>query len=302
MAAADYRDDIRISEKILKQLSDAYRRIRNTSRFMLGNLSDFDPGQNAVPLDQMMEIDRFMLHRLCQLIERTRGAYDTYDLHVIYHTLYNFCTVDLSSFYLDILKDRLYTSAPDSLKRRSAQTVMHLLLDAMVKLMAPVMAFTAEEVWQYMPANGMRESSVHLTLFPEPMPSWRDEDLAQRWEQILALRAEVTKALETARADKLIGHPLDAAVTLYVNEGLYSLLAGYTIELPSIFIVSEVVLQQGDGPQSAYTSSQVQGLAVAVAPSESLKCERCWIHSESVGGSSDHPTICERCQNELDVS
>jgi isoleucyl-tRNA synthetase len=302
VSAADYRDDIRISDGILKQLSDAYRRIRNTSRFILGNLSDFEPGRDTVSIDQMMEIDRFMLHRLSQLIERTRSAYDTYDLHVIYHTLYNFCTVDLSSFYLDILKDRLYTSAPDSIKRRSAQTVMFTLLDAMVKLMAPVMAFTAEEIWKYMPGPDHRENSVHLTLFPEPTPSWRDNDLALRWEQILALRAEVTKTLETARAEKRIGHPLDAIVTLYASEDLYDLLVDYVAELPSIFIVSEVLLQEGAGPESVYISSQVEGLSVAVAPSEHQKCERCWVHAESVGTSTDHPTICQRCQDELGVS
>ena len=162
VAASDYRDDVRISDSILKQLSDAYRRIRNTCRFIIGNISDFQPEQDAVPLDQMMDIDRFALHKLCDIINKARKAYTTYEFHVIYHALYNYCTVDLSAFYLDILKDRLYTSPPKSLPRRSAQTVMHIILDSIVKIMAPIMPFTSEEIWSYMPETGTKEESVHL--------------------------------------------------------------------------------------------------------------------------------------------
>ena len=172
VSASDYRDDIRISENILKQLSDAYRRIRNTSRFMLGNLYDFDPEKNAVPYGSMPEIDRFALHRLQQLIERTLKAYDTYEFHIIYHALYNYCIVDLSAFYLDILKDRLYTSPPESAGRRSAQTVIHILLDTMARLMSPILVFTAEEIWGFMPGSKENASSIHLTSLPAVNKAW----------------------------------------------------------------------------------------------------------------------------------
>nr|MBL0715976.1 isoleucine--tRNA ligase [Desulfobacterales bacterium] len=213
VSAADYRDDIRISDTILRQLSDAYRRIRNTSRFMLGNLYDFDPSADAVPYDQLVDLDRFTLHRLQVLVQRAQKAYETYEFHMIYHALHNFCTLDLSAFYLDILKDRLYTSAPAAVARRGAQTVMYIVLDTMARLMAPILAFTAEEVWQYIPAVPDKPASVHGAPMPTVKPEWQDEALADKWRHLLAVRGEVTSALEAARSAKLIGHPLDAALT-----------------------------------------------------------------------------------------
>ena len=166
VSASDYRDDIRISDNILNQLSDAYRRIRNTCRFMLGNLHDFDPEKDAAPFDAMSRMDRYILHRLQKLVDKTQKAYATYDFHIVHHALYNFCTVDLSAFYLDVLKDRLYTSPAASLERRSAQTVMYAVLDALVRLMAPILPFTAEEIWRHMPAVSEKEASIHLALYP----------------------------------------------------------------------------------------------------------------------------------------
>ena len=213
VSATDYREDIRISENILRQLSDAYRRIRNTSRFILGNLYDFDPGTDKVSYKAMPEIDRFALHKLQHLVEKTLKAYDAYEYHIIYHALYNYCTLDLSAFYLDILKDRLYTSPPKSAARKSAQTVMYLLMDSLARLMAPLLPVTADEIWKHMPGLKDKASSVHLTLLPAVNSQWKDESLAQSWEKILQVRAEVTKALEEARSQKRIGHPLDASVT-----------------------------------------------------------------------------------------
>jgi isoleucyl-tRNA synthetase len=299
VSASDYRDDIRISDGILKQLSDAYRRIRNTCRFMLGNLSDFDPARHPVAKDEMLELDRFILHRLHGLVTKTRLAYEKYDLHVIYRALFNFCTLDLSAFYLDILKDRLYTSAPEDGERRSAQTAIHRVLDAMVRLMAPVLVFTAEEIWGYLPQDGDKEASVHQAAFPQVDDNWRDEILAETWEKILTLRGEVTKALENARSAKLIGHPLDARVVLHADKAWAAFLSPYARELAGIFIVSQVRVTPGPGPQAGYTSDSIPGLAISVEPAEGEKCQRCWIHDPSVGGSETWPDTCERCQGVL---
>ncbi|GAB6908083.1 isoleucyl-tRNA synthetase [Desulfosarcina cetonica] len=298
VSASDYRDDVRISDNILKQLSDAYRRIRNTSRFILGNLNDFDPQKDAVPIDQMLDIDRFALHKLQGVIERALKAYDTYEFHVIYHRLYNYCTVDLSAFYLDILKDRLYTSPAASLARRSAQTAMYAILDAMARIMAPIMPFTAEEIWAYLPAVADKAESIHLVSFPKPDAALRDETLAAKWETLIKVRAEVTKALEQARSDKVIGHSLDAAVTVGLSDDLYAVMAEFETDLRSILIVSRATVAKGE-LTDAYKAQEVEGLWVKVAPAKGEKCQRCWVHDDSVGSIADHPTICARCSGAL---
>ena len=297
VAASDYRDDIRISENILKQLSDAYRRIRNTCRFMLGNLNDFDPEKNQCDYEQMSELDRFMLHRLQTMIKRSRQAYDQYDFHVIYHGLYNFCTIDLSSFYLDILKDRLYTSETDSRVRRSAQTGMHKVLNAVAKLMAPILPFTAEEIWGFFPLE-KKEKSIHMTALPDFDAACIDEKLAEKWEQLVALRSEVTRVMEKARADKQIGHSLDAWITLSATGDLHALLKAYESELRSFFIVSSVDLT-ADTDDPAFVETAIEGLKVRVAPSAGEKCERCWVHDTTVGKDAAHPSVCERCRSVL---
>jgi isoleucyl-tRNA synthetase len=300
VSATDYREDIRISDNILKQLSDAYRRIRNTSRFMLGNLFDYDPQTDEVAYEAMPEIDRFALHRLQGLVEKTHRAYDAYEYHTIYHGLYNYCTLDLSSFYLDILKDRLYTSPPNSVARKSAQTVMHTVLDAMVKLMAPILPFTAEEIWQYMPQEPQRPQSVHLALLPEANTDYKNPDLAQKWEVLLAVRGEVTKALETARSNKLIGHALDAFVTISAGDDLYQSMQPYAADLKSILIVSRVELVKAEALEDAFESQEVEGLRIRVEAAPGVKCERCWVHDTTVGNHSEHPTICDRCHQALE--
>ncbi|MCX5919689.1 MAG: isoleucine--tRNA ligase, partial [Deltaproteobacteria bacterium] len=208
VAAEDYRDDIRISEEILTRLSEAYRRIRNTCRFLLANLYDFNPEKDAVSDSQLIEIDRWILLRLQKLIARLREAYTAYEFHIVFHSLHNFCAVDLSSLYLDILKDRLYTAPASSVERRAAQTALHKILDAMVRLMATILSFTAEEVWEHLPGAGKRAASVHLTLFPEVEPRYLDENLETNWNRLLEIRGEVSKALEIARKEKLIGNSL----------------------------------------------------------------------------------------------
>jgi isoleucyl-tRNA synthetase len=300
VAASDYRDDIRISENILIQLSDAYRRIRNTCRFMLGNLFDFDPEKDAVPYESMLEVDKYILHTLQALIEKVTKAYETYEHHIIYHALHNYCAVELSSFYLDILKDRLYTSPRDATGRRSAQTVIRIVADAIVKLMAPLLPFTAEEAWFFVPNQKEKESSVHLALLPEVNDAWKDTRLAKRWEKLLEVRGEVTKALEAARNQKQIGHPLDAAVTLSVGDSLYKDLHPYREDLRFIMIVSQVSLLKGQKLEGAFESRVIEELSIKVEKAEGEKCERCWVHDVSVGDISHRPTICNRCAAALD--
>jgi len=299
VSATDYREDIRISDTILKQLSEAYRRIRNTCRFMLGNLFDFDPEEDALPHANLTEIDRFALHQLQRLIEKSRKAYDDYEYHTIYHALHNFCTLDLSAFYLDILKDRLYTSPPGSVERRSAQTVLHLLLDALARLMAPILPFTADEIWQHMPETADKPWNIHLARLPEVSPDDIDPVLAERWEKLLLVRSEVMKALEEARAQKLIGHPLDAAVTLAAETDLHEFLTVYADELRSIMIVSKVNLAGPELLVGAYESEDIQSLFIRVEAAAAKKCERCWVRAESVGDTLEHPNICHRCVDAL---
>jgi len=295
VSASDYREDIRISNNILKQLSDAYRRIRNTCRFMLGNLNDFNPDQDLIPYEQMSEIDRFALHKLQQLIEKTRKAYESFEFHTVYHTIHNYCTLDLSAFYLDVLKDRLYTSPPGSEMRRGAQTVMYAILEAVTSLMAPMLPFTSEEIWSFMPDREGKAESVHLAQLPETDPSWKDAELAGRWKQLLEVRGEVTKALEEARAAKKIGHPLDAAITLNPGETLSPALKPYADVLKTLFIVSGAKLVENVSSEGAYQSSLFPGLSISVESAVDDKCERCWIHDSSVGSNSAHQTLCNRC-------
>jgi isoleucyl-tRNA synthetase len=299
VSAADYRDDIRISQEILTHLAEAYRRIRNTCRYLLGNLSDFDPVRDRVEDKDLLEIDRWALHRLQKLVERVRTGYDDFEFHLVFHSLHNFCAVDMSAFYLDILKDRLYTTRASSPERRSGQTAMHAILSAMVRLMAPVLSFTADEVWGYM-KEGAAGKSVFLAEFPKPGEKFLDEALGARWDRIIAVRGETAKVLEALRRDKKIGHSLDAAVTLYAGPELRGFLQGYEKDLAFIFIVSQVELADAsEAPADAYASDAVQGLKISAGPARGAKCGRCWMYSEAVGTVADHPEICGRCAGNL---
>ncbi len=298
-ASADYRGDVSISDNIIKQLSDAYRRIRNTCRFLLGNFTGFDPSQ-VRPVENMAELDRFILHRLHYVVKRCRAAYDAYEFHVIYHTLHNFCVVDLSSFYLDIIKDRVYTSPENSDSRKDAQTVMFMILDALVKIMAPILPFTAEEIYTHMPLGDDRKESVHMEDMISIDDTLEDKELAAKWENIRALRAEVTKALEEARTAKLIGHPLDAAVEIKLPQGdLEAQVVSLDVDLNDIFIVSNArVVDTLDGGD-IYQGKEIEDLAIKVTKASGEKCERCWRFDEDLGTDPDHPTTCPRCTQAL---
>ncbi|MCF8094756.1 MAG: isoleucine--tRNA ligase [Desulfobacteraceae bacterium] len=300
VASSDYKDDVRISENILKQLSDAYRRIRNTCRFMLGNLYDFDPETDKTELSQMKDMDRFMLHRLQELLSRCRRAYDAYEFHVVYHCLYNYCTIDLSAVYLDVLKDRLYTSPPGSANRKSAQTAMFYTLDALTRIMAPILSFTAEELWSFMPRWEGMEQSVHLACFPETSTDFRDEVLAGKWETLLKIRGEATRVMETARAQKVIGHSLDAALSLAAAGELYRLLESYRSDLRAFFIVSSVSLIPIEESDNSFAGTSLEGLKIRVEQSLAEKCPRCWVHDPTVGTDSRYPEICSRCSSALE--
>ena len=296
VASADYQADIRISNEILKQLSEVYRKIRNTFRYMLGNLYDFDPNHDGVGYDSLQEIDKWALLRLEQVREKVTKAYDEYQFHSLYHTVHNFCTVDLSSIYFDILKDRLYASTPNSLERKAAQTVLYELLQSLVVLVEPVLTFSSEEVWQHMTKRDGMPESVQLAPWPAAHPEFVNGELAAKWTALLELRGEVTKALELSRRNKEIGNSLDAAVTVYADGAAMELLQAIKPDLPTYFIVSavELIADVAQAPASAFRSTELP-LAVAVAASTKSKCERCWIHADVVAPSTDEGGLCRRC-------
>jgi isoleucyl-tRNA synthetase len=297
VSAEDYRDDIRISPDILKRLSEAYRRIRNTCRFLLGNLNDFDPAKDAVGRDEWQELDRFAIHQLQDLIQKIRSAYERFEFHRVYHALHNYCVVDLSAFYLDILKDRLYTSPPASSARRSAQTAIHEILTTLLRLMAPILSFTAEEAWWHLPYG--TGDSIHLQPFPEVDETKRDGALNDRWTEILLLRSEVARALEAARQTKIIGHALDAEVRLSLPAAVAGRLAGQEELLRTVFIVSRVIFEDPSLLVNPAQGVEMEGLLVEVRPASGEKCERCWVRAETVGRFDQHPKICHRCHGAI---
>lgn len=307
VAGEDYREDVRISEEILKRLSEAYRRIRNTFRFILGNLYDFDPEKNQVRYEELEELDRLTLHKLTRLAERIRAAYDDFEFHVVYHSVHNFCTVDLSSFYLDIVKDRLYTARTDSRGRRAAQTTMYHVLDHLVRLTAPVLVFTADEAWAFLP--GERAESVHLSTMPETRREWLDPSLEEKWERLMEYKGEISRALEVARQQaKIIGHPLDAQAVVYPPEKDMDLLRSEEKALEEVLIISRLIVSDQplvdaavgtDGKSVKYASDEVAGLNVVVSRADGAKCERCWHFSTYVGKDQEHPAVCERCVEAL---
>jgi isoleucyl-tRNA synthetase len=288
VSAEDYKDDIKISNEILKRLADAYFRIRNTCRFLLGNLYDFDPEKDRIPYADLHELDRWALHRLQKLIARVREAYDGFEFHLVYHSIQNFCAVEMSALYFDILKDRLYTFSKRSTGRKSAQTALFEILNALATLMAPILSFTAEEVWKHLPGFTRKPESIFFAQFPEPRSDRLDEALNERWERLLEIRTAVTKALEEARKAKTIGHPLDAQVHLHLPEKIYAFLQPYQEDLKSIFIVSSVTLHPlGKGEEKE--------MKIDVLRAEGKKCDRCWNYDGDVGQHPDHQTLCPRC-------
>ena len=294
VAAEDYTEDINVSTEILDRLADAYRRLRNTYRFLLGNLGDFEPVRHRQSYARLDEVDRWILDRLARLVDRVVRAYEEYQFHTAFHAVHNFCAVDLSAQYLDIIKDRLYTSAAADPRRRAAQTACADILGVLVRLMAPILTFTAEEAWRYLP--GTRGESAHLERFPEVPLEWLDDRLKAEWDRLLEVRREVAKALETARAQKLIGSGLEASVRIAsAPEDIPALLAAKRDLLKTLFIVSRVELHGAASGAVVYESQEIPGLVVAVDRAPGKKCERCWTWSERVGENAEHPALCARC-------
>jgi isoleucyl-tRNA synthetase len=299
VAAEDYRDDIRISPAIMSQLVEAYRKIRNTSRFLLANVEDFDPRRDGVPLDQLQPIDRWALHRLAALIIRVREAYDAYEFHTVFHAVNNFCAVDMSAMYLDILKDRLYTEAKAGPARRAAQTTLESILSALVRLMAPILSFTAEDIWSHLPEGSRTVASVHLSDFPSAPPHWElAPDIVAHWDRLFEARSHVAKALERARAAKIIGASLDARVVLYAAGALRDALTKDRDELPSLLIVSDVALD-GYDQRPAHAEALAPDLAVVVERAPGAKCARCWAYRTDVGADPRRADVCRRCAGVL---
>jgi isoleucyl-tRNA synthetase len=290
VASENYMEEVRISDEILKRLSEAYRKIRNTVRFMLGNLNDFDPGSNRVEFDSLPELDRFILDRGAQMQEKVLKAFERYEYHYFYHSVYNFCVVDLSAFYLDIIKDRLYTFPAASHGRRSAQTALYELTGLLVKLMAPVLSFTAEEIRQAMP-DYREGSSVHTETFHDTSGLRLDEQTRADWEYLWEVRKETLKLLEDKRRAGEIGHSLDAKVVITVSGEDFSRLAKHLGELPFVFIVSQVELKRKESGAMEISASRADG----------EKCERCWNYCSDVGSDDRHPGICGRCSAHLDA-
>ena len=297
VVSADYRTDMRMSKEMLKQLSEGYRKIRNTARYILSNINDFDPNKDMVSYDDMMELDRWAIMRLNKVIAKSVAAYENYEFHMLYNSILNFCIVDLSNFYLDILKSRLYTEKPDSYERRSAQSAMFMVLDALVKLLAPVLVFTSEEIWKFMPhTDGDDKRSVMFAEMPKVSEKYADEKLEADWEKLIAVRNDVNMALEPMRNAKIIGKSLDAEVTVYASGSLFKLLKAKEGELAEIFITSKATVCDGEAPVDAFVGEHVKVCAEA---SKYEKCGRCWVHSETVGTIEGFDGICADCVRKL---
>ncbi len=300
VASSDYRVDVRVSDPIFKQLSDTYRKIRNTVRILIADLADFDPNTDALPFDELYEIDRWIIAAMNDLTRQVRRSYNTFEFHPIAHSISNFCTTELSKLYIDITKDRVYTERADSAARRSAQTAMYFVLSGLVRLLAPILAFTAEEMWQAIPHVA---SDVKESVFLNDMPAY-DEALTfptvtEKWNRLFEMRDDVMKALEIARNDKLVGKSLEAKITLYTADAdMKAMLAAFGKELTTVFIVSGVTLSDETAPASALTDT-LSGVAVLVEPADGCKCDRCWSYSTEGEHTEDGGFLCERCKKIL---
>jgi isoleucyl-tRNA synthetase len=296
VVAADYAEDLRIGPEILKQQSEFYRRLRNTLRYLLGALKDFSPREKVEPKD-MPELERWVLHRLWQLGGVVRSSVEAYDFHTMFTELHNFCAVDLSAFYFDVRKDSLYCDPAGDVKRRAARATLDLVFDCLVKWLAPVLCFTAEEAWLCRHGDA-GDASVHLQLYPEIPASWRDDAIGEKWEKIRTLRRAVTGAIELKRAEKFIGSSLQATIGVYAES---QNAAGFKdVNLPETFITSDAVFMHGDAPAGAFTLPDVPGIAVVVDRAAGEKCARCWKVLPEVGSVKAHPDLCHRCADAVD--
>ena len=301
-ASSDYHADVRCSENIFKQLSESYRKIRNTARIMMANLGDFNPDSDMVAFDDMLEIDQWIVAETNKLVKLCMEAYEEYEFHIVYHAINKFCTIELSKLYIDITKDRLYVERADSQKRRSGQSALYHVLSVITRLLAPVISFTAEEIWKAMPhAQDDKLESVFLNDMPRYSKAFADETAAlmAKWDKLFEYRDDVMKALELARAEKMIGKSLDAKVTVYTNDDeAYNTLAAFQSELATTYITSQACVVKGDAPEGAFTETQT-GIAVKVEAAEGHKCARCWSYSENGEFDADGDFLCDRCKNIL---
>ena len=296
VSSVDYREDVRISENILQQMSDAYRRIRNTARFLMGNLNNFDYANDKVDYKDMFEIDKWAMHKLEELKEKTTEYYDKYEFYSLFQEITYFCSMEMSSFYLDIVKDRLYCEGTTSIERRSAQTVLTEVLKVLVRIISPVLSFTADEIWERIPEALKEEESVHLSKWIEANPEYLNEELAKKWDKIARLRREVNKKLEAERQTGLIGHSLDARVLLNIANAEYSFIKDYTEnEVSDLFIVSQVKFVNDN-----LAESEIEGINIGVEKASGEKCERCWKYDEEVGHDHNHSDVCPRCASVLE--
>jgi isoleucyl-tRNA synthetase len=300
VGSQEYQADVKMSDRVMTQLSEAYRKIRNTFRFALGNLNNFDPAKAALPNAQLEEMDQWMLERTADLVKRCRDWYASYEFHRIYHAIHDFCVVDLSAFYYDVLKDRLYTKAPRSKSRRSALTAVWKITSALIRLATPILVFTGEEIWKYFPKIAGESESVHMTLFPNEaeLRTGIAPAKVETWEVLGRVRSEVLKALEISRNEKkLVNSGLEAKVLLNADLELKAKLKHYLAQLPGLFIVSQVeLINAGSGE---FKSETVPSLEVTVQRADGKKCERCWNYSIHVGENPRYPTICERCSEAI---
>ena len=293
VASSDYHADIRISPDILKQLSESYRKIRNTARYILGNLFDFDPNKDMVPVNELEELDKWALMKLDLLIDNVMDSYEKFEFHPIYHSLHNFCVVDMSNFYLDVLKDRLYVEKAESKKRRAAQTVIYKVLDALTRMITPILPFTAEEIWTNMIHDDSADKKAAVfNSMPSKSGVECDDEFMKYWNKIHDIRDDVKKALEIARKSKIIGSSLESKVKLYCTGELYEFINGCIDIMPTVLIVSQVeLLNNGSG---GFTGD-IDGLTIDIIKAEGQKCERCWGYYTNVGINEEHPTLCGRC-------
>jgi isoleucyl-tRNA synthetase len=296
VASCDYYEDIRISKEILERTSEAYRKIRNTARFILGNLYDFDPKKDSVGHKDLLEFDKWAISKAHSLLEEITGCYDGFEFHKVFRVLYNFCTVELSSFYLDVLKDRLYTYPPSSKERRSCQTAIYEIVMILVKALAPIAPFTAEEIWSKL-RPGEPDVSVHASLWPELRQGYPDKGLEDKWGKIIGLRPDIMKAIEEKRSKNLLGDSMEASVTLYIKDaGKYDFLKDYAGELAGVFLVSDFRLEETvEYPVPAEELLEVEGLGVYVKKASGGKCQRCWSYSNYVGKDPQYTDLCQRC-------
>ena len=294
VSSTNYTGEVTVSDEILKRTADAYRRIRNTARFMLSNMDGFDPTLNAVSVEQMLPLDRWITVKAEYLQQEVIVAYEQYDFHLVYQKVHNFCAMDLGAFYLDVIKDRQYTTQENSIARRSAQTALYHIIEAMTRWIAPILSFTAEELWGFIP--GEHSDSVFFeTWYPFP-PEVQDDMDDAYWQQVLKVRFACSKEMEKLRVDKTIGSSLDAEIDLYCNTELKALLSQLGDELRFVLITSAVRLHDSaEQPDQAVAIDDLEGITLTVHASEHKKCVRCWHHREDVGSHSEHPELCGRC-------